>query len=56
VAGARLDIAEPEGRARCRDCGAEFGVEDLLLLCACGSADVDLLSGDELAISSVEVA
>ena len=56
VAGAVLDITEPEGRARCRGCGAEFGVDDLVLLCACGSADVELLSGNELTLSSVEVA
>jgi hydrogenase nickel incorporation protein HypA/HybF len=56
VEGARLEITEPEGRARCRGCAAEFGVDDLLLLCACGSADVELLAGGELAISAVEVA
>jgi hydrogenase nickel incorporation protein HypA/HybF len=56
VAGARLQIDEPEGWARCRDCSAEFGVADLVLLCACGSADVELLGGQELSISSVEVA
>jgi hydrogenase nickel incorporation protein HypA/HybF len=56
VEGARLEIDEPAGRARCRDCTAEFAVEDLVLLCPCGSADVDLIGGQELAISSVEVA
>jgi hydrogenase nickel incorporation protein HypA/HybF len=56
VEGARLEIDEPAGRARCRDCAAEFAVDDLVLLCTCGSADVELLSGDELTISSVEVA
>lgn len=56
VEGARLEIAEPGGRARCRDCTAEFGVDDLVLLCPCGSADVELLCGHELTISSVEVA
>jgi hydrogenase nickel incorporation protein HypA/HybF len=56
VEGARLEIDEPAGRARCRDCAAEFAVDDLVLLCTCGSADVELLSGQELAISSVEVA
>lgn len=56
VEGARLEIAEPGGRARCRSCTAEFGVDDLVLLCPCGSADVELLCGHELTISSVEVA
>ena len=29
---------------------------DAFLLCACGSADVELLAGRELAVVSVEVA
>ena len=56
VEGARLEITEPAGRARCRRCAAEFGVDDLILLCSCGSADVELLCGHELTLSSVEVA
>ncbi|WP_290050576.1 hydrogenase maturation nickel metallochaperone HypA/HybF [Amycolatopsis solani] len=53
--GARLDIAEPAGRARCRDCGGEFTLDDFILLCPCGSADVSVLAGRELRIASVEV-
>lgn len=56
VEGARLQIEEPDGAARCRTCGAQFVVADLILLCACGSADVDLQGGQELLISAVEVA
>ena len=52
---ARLDIAEPAGRARCRDCGEEFALDDFILLCPCGSADVSVLAGRELRITSVEV-
>jgi hydrogenase nickel incorporation protein HypA/HybF len=51
-----LDIEEPAGSARCEQCGTEFGVDDLLLLCRCGSSEVRLLTGDELLIRSVEVA
>ena len=54
--GATLDIEEPEGSATCRRCGSTFGLPDLILLCPCGSADVDVLTGRELAICSVEVA
>jgi hydrogenase nickel incorporation protein HypA/HybF len=54
--GARLDIEEPEGRARCRICASEFVLPDLILLCPCGSAEVDLLGGRELSVTSVEVA
>ena len=53
---ARLEINEPAGRARCRSCAAEIGLDQFILLCPCGSADVEVLSGQELAIRSVEVA
>ncbi len=54
--GATLEIEQPEGRARCRTCGAEFALADLILLCGCGSADVEVLAGRELAVASVVVA
>lgn len=54
--GARLDIDEPAGRARCRRCGDDFALSDLVLLCPCGSADVEVTSGRELSVTSVEVA
>ena len=54
--GAVLDIQEPEGRGRCRDCEADFVLADLILLCPCGSADVEIYSGQELSVQSVEVA
>ena len=56
LSGARLDIDEPAGRARCNDCGCDFTLDDLILLCPCGSADVRVLGGRELRIMSVEVA
>ncbi len=55
LAGARLDIIEVPGRARCRTCTAERDVADFLELCACGSADLQLLEGQELRIKTVEV-
>jgi hydrogenase nickel incorporation protein HypA/HybF len=54
--GAELEIEEPEGRGRCRTCGADFPLPDLVLLCDCGSADVEILAGRELAIASVVLA
>jgi hydrogenase nickel incorporation protein HypA/HybF len=54
--GAVLEIEQPEGRARCRSCGAEFELADLVLLCECGSADVEVLAGRELAVASVTLA
>ncbi len=53
--GAALEIDEPPGRAHCRSCGEDFGMQDLLPLCPCGSADVDIVAGRELLVTSVEV-
>ena len=52
--GATLEWAEEPGRAHCRTCGTYFDLADAFLLCDCGSADVELLSGRELAVTSVE--
>jgi hydrogenase nickel incorporation protein HypA/HybF len=54
--GATLVIDEPAGAARCQTCGSEFRLDSLILLCACGSANVHILSGDQLLINSVRVA
>lgn len=55
AAGARLDIDMRPGQARCRSCAAEFELPDLILLCPCGSADVEVLTGRDLKILSMEV-
>jgi hydrogenase nickel incorporation protein HypA/HybF len=54
--GAALEIDQPEGRGRCRTCGKDFALADLVLLCRCGSADVEVLAGRELAVASVMIA
>ena len=56
LAGARLEITHCAGRYGCRACGAEFEPDDLIALCPCGSADVAVISGQQLQIASVEVA
>jgi hydrogenase nickel incorporation protein HypA/HybF len=53
--GARLDIERRAGAAHCRGCGADIVIDDLILLCPCGSADVDVTAGRELHILSMEV-
>ena len=53
--GATLEIEERPGLAHCRTCEQDFSLEDPFLLCSCGSADVELLSGRELSVTSVEV-
>ncbi|MEO7352503.1 MAG: hydrogenase maturation nickel metallochaperone HypA [Marmoricola sp.] len=54
--GARLEVDETDARLHCRSCGEDVVVRDLILLCECGSADVDVVSGRELQVSSVDVA
>ncbi len=54
--GAILEIDEPEGRASCRSCGRDFVLQHPVLLCQCGSADVSVISGQEMLIRSVKVA
>ena len=56
LAGARLRIDEPQARGHCRECGTDFAMTDMFLLCPCGSADVAVVSGRELNLVSVEVA
>lgn len=53
--GATLEIDQTPGRASCRSCEDEFDVADLILLCPCGSADVEIVAGRELLVTSVEL-
>ncbi|MFE3799775.1 hydrogenase maturation nickel metallochaperone HypA [Nocardia tengchongensis] len=53
--GAFLDIRIISGTARCRTCGSDFTLLDPVLLCPCGSADVEVTAGRELRIRSMEV-
>ncbi len=53
--GATLDVDVRPGAARCRSCGARFELRDPILLCPCGSADVEVLEGRDLRILSMEV-
>lgn len=53
--GSKLEIIDIVGRARCRACGAETELEDMIALCTCGSADLEILSGEELTIKEVEL-
>ena len=53
--GARLDVNVQPGAACCRTCGQSFALPDLILLCPCGSADVEVVAGRDLKILSMEV-
>jgi len=55
VEGARLDIVEVPGKARCQGCGAELLLEQPFGRCGCGCTDLHWLSGKELRIKEMEV-
>ncbi len=54
--GSILEVEVQPGHAHCRSCDEDFPLHDAILLCQCGSADVQVLAGRELAVHSVEVA
>jgi hydrogenase nickel incorporation protein HypA/HybF len=54
--GAALEIAQPQARCQCRSCEIQFELDGPIALCPCGSADVAVLTGQELKITSVQVA
>lgn len=49
--GARLEIIEIPGLARCRVCGQDVLMNELVERCSCGSTDLERLAGDELTIT-----
>jgi hydrogenase nickel incorporation protein HypA/HybF len=54
--GAELEIVEIEGSARCRACARHFAVDVPYGTCACGSHELEILSGHELELKQLEVA
>ena len=55
LAEAELEILEPAGLARCRQCQADVVLERPFGRCTCGNSDLDWLSGDQLCIKEMEV-
>ncbi|MBL4855263.1 MAG: hydrogenase maturation nickel metallochaperone HypA [Robiginitomaculum sp.] len=53
--GATLEIIEVVGRAKCRACGAEVELHQIVTACTCGSRDLERLSGEELNIKEMEL-
>lgn len=53
--GSTLDIDHTPGSGHCRTCGDDFALNDLILLCSCGSADVGIITGKELLVTSVDM-
>lgn len=53
--GARLEIRDVPGRARCRERGADVLLDQPFGHCACGSADLEWLAGDEIKVKEMEI-
>lgn len=51
--GARLEVIEVPGRGRCRVCGLDVELRQLVERCACGSSDLERLTGEELTIKQM---
>ncbi len=54
--GAALEIALPPAVCNCRLCGMDFEPDGPIAICPCGSAEVTVLAGQDLKITSVQVA
>jgi hydrogenase nickel incorporation protein HypA/HybF len=54
--GARLEITQPATRCHCRVCRSDFEPDGPITICPCGSAEITVLAGQELKITSVQVA
>jgi hydrogenase nickel incorporation protein HypA/HybF len=54
--GAKLEIFRLPGLCQCRACGHDFEPDGPFTLCPCGSAEVTVLAGQDLKITSVQVA
>jgi hydrogenase nickel incorporation protein HypA/HybF len=56
-AGAELQIRQPAAVCRCRGCGAQCEVKELIAECPkCGSFEVSLEGGREMFLESIELA
>jgi hydrogenase nickel incorporation protein HypA/HybF len=54
--GAELEINEIPVNCKCKNCGAKFTIEEPLFICPnCGSQQIDVLTGMELLVESIEL-
>ena len=54
--GAELELEEVPAAGHCRACGRESRLDGFPLNCrSCGSADVEIVSGEELQVESLDV-
>jgi hydrogenase nickel incorporation protein HypA/HybF len=53
---AQLEIREAYLRIKCNDCGEETAIRDFNFKCDfCGKADYEIISGDSLELTEIEV-
>jgi hydrogenase nickel incorporation protein HypA/HybF len=56
LAGAKLEIEQVPIVGKCEQCGHEFTVEEFMFICPkCFSSNIQMIQGDELEISNIEV-
>jgi hydrogenase nickel incorporation protein HypA/HybF len=56
LAGAKLEIVKVPIVGKCRKCGHEFTVEEFLFICPeCFSGDIEMIRGDELEITHLDI-
>ena len=56
LAGSRLDVEAVRARGRCRECGAEFPIEEQWFTCPrCDAVDAEMLAGGELQLTGIEL-
>jgi hydrogenase nickel incorporation protein HypA/HybF len=53
--GARLEILETPGLAKCRKCSTKIPLQQPFGVCECGSSQLDLIAGQELKIKEIEI-
>ena len=54
--GSRLDLHEIEARVRCDACGESWTLDVPVFRCgSCGSAQVEVVTGNELCVESIDV-
>ena len=55
AAEAQFELHEDPARARCRNCGREFGPKEFVFACpGCGKADVEVIAGWDMIIDFIE--
>jgi hydrogenase nickel incorporation protein HypA/HybF len=56
LAGSVLDISHIPAVLHCRDCDARTTIDVPVFRCGCGSTAVDVVSGEELLVKSLDLA